>query len=235
MPTWLRRKYDAIGMTQFPAGPHLGVLQASFRGSVVLCIDVSGSMSMDDRTPQAVAGSHRFIDEALASRYDVGSLVFSARAIEGVLPLSADRDLLHGFAETLGGQRAHLEFWHDDDAYQRYCRDPATKNPVDMPSDGIASAIGRSADSLRGRPGDRVIAIFTDGEFFNPEPVTRSIEQAMREGIEVIMLGLGDEATRSIEDAANGEPIRAMTAAADDIADAIAGMASGLRRRSQRG
>ena len=44
MPGWIRRSFTAAGLTQIPPGPHLGALQGRFGGTVMLCIDVSGSM-----------------------------------------------------------------------------------------------------------------------------------------------------------------------------------------------
>ena len=45
MATWIRRPFDAPGLTQIPPGPHVRAVQGRFGGTVMLCIDVSGSMS----------------------------------------------------------------------------------------------------------------------------------------------------------------------------------------------
>jgi hypothetical protein len=45
MPTWIRRQFTAAGLTQIPVGPHLGSSQGRYGGTVMLCIDVSGSMN----------------------------------------------------------------------------------------------------------------------------------------------------------------------------------------------
>ena len=42
---WIRRSFDAVGVTQYKPGKHLAALQEPHLGKVILCIDVSSSMS----------------------------------------------------------------------------------------------------------------------------------------------------------------------------------------------
>src|ERR1035438_294547 len=75
MASWIRRSFTAPGMTQIPPGPHLGALQDRFGGTVMLCIDVSGSMA---GTPliEAVRGARQFVAEAIAAHYKIGVILW---------------------------------------------------------------------------------------------------------------------------------------------------------------
>ena len=46
MSTWIRRSFTGAGLTQSPPGPYFEALRASLSGTVVLCVDVSGSMTV---------------------------------------------------------------------------------------------------------------------------------------------------------------------------------------------
>ena len=74
MPTWIRRQFTAAGLTQIPAGPHLGSLQGRYGGTVMLCIDVSGSMN-GQPIWEAARGALEFVNEAVAAHYNVGVML----------------------------------------------------------------------------------------------------------------------------------------------------------------
>ncbi|ANZ41307.1 hypothetical protein BBK82_40440 [Lentzea guizhouensis] len=78
MSTWVRKNFDGIGVTQSPPGPHLAALQSRYGGTVLLCIDVSGSMS-GKRLRQAVDGGVAFLDEAANAHYRCGLVLWSDR------------------------------------------------------------------------------------------------------------------------------------------------------------
>ncbi len=80
MPTWIRRQFTAAGLTQIPAGPHLGSLQGRYGGTVMLCIDVSGSM---DGQPirEAVRGAREFVNEAVSAHYNVGVMLWNTQVV----------------------------------------------------------------------------------------------------------------------------------------------------------
>ena len=61
------------------AGPHLSSLQGRFGGTVMLCIDVSGSM---DGQPilEAVRGAREFVTEAVAAHYKVGVMLWNTQS-----------------------------------------------------------------------------------------------------------------------------------------------------------
>ncbi|GFJ86592.1 vWA domain-containing protein [Phytohabitans rumicis] len=94
MSDWIRRPFAGIGLTQCPPGRHLRKLQERYGGSVLLCIDVSGSMACADggartRLQHAVAGAERFVAEALAAHYAIG-LVLWHHQVAGFVPLTRD-------------------------------------------------------------------------------------------------------------------------------------------------
>jgi hypothetical protein len=60
---WVRRNYDAVGVTQSPPGKHLSALQEAYVGKALLCIDLSGWTV--SRLGEAVAGARQFVTEAI--------------------------------------------------------------------------------------------------------------------------------------------------------------------------
>jgi Mg-chelatase subunit ChlD len=74
-PTWIRRSFTAPGLTQIPPGPNLRAVQERFGGTVMLCIDVSGSMSGSPLI-EAVQGARQFVTEAVAAHYKIGVILW---------------------------------------------------------------------------------------------------------------------------------------------------------------
>ncbi len=204
MAGWLRRAYDAPGLTQYPTGRHLAAVQARFGGSVVVCLDVSGSM-YGNPLAQAVLGCERFVDEALEARYVVAMLLWH-HGVAGNTGLSRDRQELTRFLRTAtaGG------------------------------GNDIVPTLDRSESLLKGRVGDRVIAIFGDGDLGDPGAATARAAQLRAENIRIMTCGLGQASAESLDvistESGGAGP---RVAAVDDIADSIAGMSSGLRRRGR--
>ncbi len=201
MTAWIRRSFDAPGLTQYPTGPHLDAVQARFGGSVVLCLDVSGSMS-GAPLEQAVQGCRRFVDEALRAAYDVAVLLWDHRVVGATGPTRDRREL----DDFLGAASAHG-------------------------GTDVVPALQRARRLLDGLGGDRVVAIFGDGDL-GDEAGARVTSAAMRgEGIRIITCGLGLASADSLDaistETTGGGPRMAL---ADSIADSIAGMATGLRR-----
>ncbi len=82
MAYWIRRSFTSPGLTQIPPGPHLGKLQGKYGGgTVMLCIDVSGSM---DGRPlgEAVRGARTFVVEAVEARYKVGVMLWNDGVVD---------------------------------------------------------------------------------------------------------------------------------------------------------
>ena len=76
------------GLTQSPPGPYLRAIQNHYGGTVVLCIDVSGSMT-GRPLKEAIRGAGTFIEEALAAHYQVGLMLWTDR-IEALVEPTAD-------------------------------------------------------------------------------------------------------------------------------------------------
>ncbi len=205
MPKWTRRSFDAPGLTQYPPLRHLEAVQARFGGSVVLSLDVSGSMSGPPLT-QAVAGCRRFIDEALKAVYDVAVLFWDIRVV-GHTALTRDGGELHMFldrASSGGGTN-------------------------------VVPALGAAHRLLADRRGDRVVAIFGDGDLGDAAGARAKSDVMRAENIRIITCGLGLASAESL-DVISTEATGAGPRVADatDIADSIAGMAGGLRRTGRR-
>lgn len=198
---WIRRSYDATGLTQYPVGRHLRAVQDRLGGSVFLCLDVSGSMS-GSPLAQAVEGCRRFVAEALEAHYQVGLLL-----------------------------------WHHDVAdYTELTRHPKVIDQLlDRATAGggndILPTLRHCEAVLTRERGDLVIAIFGDGDLGNARAAQGEASRLAGKNIRIITCGLGNasaEQLNVISTEAVGAP---RTASANQIADAIAGMASGLTRK----
>lgn len=198
---WIRKAYDSAGLTQYPVGTHLGALQARFGGAVVLCIDVSGSMS-GSPLGQAIVGSKLFVAEALQNHYDAGVLLWDTGIQAAVAPTS-DRSVL--------------------DAALQAARAGGGTN--------VLPALLRAEQLLEGRSGDRVIAIFGDGDLGDASGALREATRLAGLGIRVITCGLGDASAEQLGAISTETADGPRVAQSGGIAEAIAGMASGLRQK----
>lgn len=81
MADWVRKTFESHGLTQHKPGPHLAKIQELACGWVVLCIDVSGSMS-GTRLVQACAGARRFLHEATNDNYRVALVSWDTGVVE---------------------------------------------------------------------------------------------------------------------------------------------------------
>ncbi|MCZ2826061.1 vWA domain-containing protein [Modestobacter sp. VKM Ac-2982] len=170
----------------------------------MVCLDVSGSM-YGYPLSQAVLGCERFVDEALEGHYAV-AMLFWHHAVAGSTGLTRDRGELVRFLRTAtaGG------------------------------GNNIVPTLDRSRALLQDLAGDRVIAIFGDGDLGDPGAATARAAQLQAENIRIITCGLGQASAESLDvistESGGAGP---RVAAVDDIADSIAGMSSGLRRRGR--
>ena len=200
---WLKRSYDSAGLTQYPTGKHLAAVQALFGGNVILCLDVSGSMSGANRLPQAIEGCTLFVTEAVAAGYSVGGVLWNqgVHQTSGNLTRTGqDATALFMGARSSGG--------NDILPTLRYCE-----------------------AMLEGKTGDLVIAIFGDGDLGNAKAAIAESRRLLEKGIRVITCGLGN-ASAEVLGAISSETSALRVAKSDDIAGAIAEMASGLKRRT---
>jgi Mg-chelatase subunit ChlD len=103
--SWVRRNFEAVGVTQYKPGRHLAAVQDHFRGRALLCIDVSGSMT--GALPIAVEGGLDFLAEAIEAHYLTG-LVLWNDAVRTYLPTTARPDAVRSAlrrASADGGTR----------------------------------------------------------------------------------------------------------------------------------
>jgi Mg-chelatase subunit ChlD len=199
--TWLRRQFESVGLTQHPVGKHLSKVQDRFGGSVILCLDVSGSMSGSPLT-QAVVGCRRFIEEAHEAHYKVG-LVFWNHAVESHVEVTKETKPLLALL-----QRAR-----------------ATGGTNILPTLALAE------QELAGREGDRVVAIFGDGDLGNARKAADAAQRLRAQDIRIITCGLGISSAESLGAIADEEELN--VAANDTISESIAAMAGGLKRRNR--
>lgn len=198
---WIKKAYDAVGLTQYPVGKHLAAIQNRLGGSVILCLDISGSM-YGESLRQAKIGCQRFVIEAISAGYSVAGLL-----------------------------------WHHDvSGHTQLKRDPIDVNRLfaNAESSGgnnIVPALQTSEVILAGSAGDLVIAIFGDGDLGDPGNARREAARLAARGIRVITCGLGASSAEELNAISTETNQAPRVAQQDNIADAIAEMAQGLRRR----
>jgi Mg-chelatase subunit ChlD len=200
MATWIRRAFSAPGLTQIPPGPHLSRLQSQYGGTVLLCIDVSGSMN-GAPILEAVRGAREFVIEAVAAHYKVGVMLWNHLVVEVCEPTSdgkAAQALLAPVDTALGGNDLLIALNHGHQILDRFT-------------------------------GDRVVALFGDGDLTPKDAVLVKVAQMKAENIRFVTRGLGAYAAREFGEITDEEPA---TASIDDVAalaDGIAGMAASLK------
>jgi Mg-chelatase subunit ChlD len=201
--SWVRRSFTAPGLTQIPPGPHLAALQGRFGGTVMLCIDVSGSM---DGRPilEAVRGARDFVAEAVAAHYKVGVMLWNTDVVAVAEP-SADGSganrLLASVTGAFGGT-------------------------------SLLAPLGRCHQILDEYSGDRVVAIFGDGDLGPVDLVLAKVAQMKAEDIRFVTRGLGAAAAREFARVSSADPSEVEVREVDDLAGGIAGMAASLNQRS---
>ena len=144
------------------------------------------------------------MDEALAAHYEV-AMLFWHHGVAGNTDLTRDREQLVRFLRgaTAGG------------------------------GNDIVPTLDRSRALLRDRPGDRVVAIFGDGDLGDEAAASRKAHALGTENIRILTLGLGLASAQSLNVISTETADEPRVAHADDIASSIAGLASGLRRRGR--
>jgi hypothetical protein len=212
MANWIRRRYDAVGVTQSPTGRHLAALQAPHIGRVILCIDVSSSRSAGDvgrtsRLVRAVAGARRFLEEAVSAHYQVGLVLWNQGITRSVPLASNPATALRALASatTSGGTN-------------------------------LTPTLQLGIRELGHLTGDRVMAIFGDGDVGPLPPAVGAARQAADLGIRIIVRGLGEHAAGQLSQiATDGDETSAVIQSADGIESGVAAMAAsvvgGLSRR----
>jgi Mg-chelatase subunit ChlD len=209
MADWIRRSFESAGLTQIPPGRHLRALQNRFGGgTVMLCIDVSGSM---DGRPirETVRGAMTFVDEAVAARYRVGVLLWNSDVAALAEPTEdgkAARRLLDRTKSASGGTSLlrPLERCH------------------------------QILDQFKEQRQDRVVAIFGDGDLGPRQQVLAKVAQMKAEDIRFVTRGLGSVAAREFAEVSGEEQPSVAINGVDDLAEGIATMATSLKSFSRR-
>lgn len=201
---WVRRNYDGVGVTQHPPGRHLPEVQDHYLGKVLLCIDVSGSMS-GEPLREAVAGGLEFVQEALDAHYRCGLLLWSDK-VDVHVPLTARE----------GKVRAAL------------------RNASICGGTALAPALQLVIDELTPLAGDRVCCIFSDGGIGDTQAAAQLAERARSAGIRFVVRGLGAGTALGLSDVvgAEGDRTEQVVADAGQLRSGIASMARSLRGRS---
>ncbi len=205
MSLWIRKNFDGIGLTQSPPGKYLEVLQQQFGGTVLLCIDVSGSMD-GEPLQQAIVGGEQFLNEAADAYYQCGLALWNNRVVSYVAPDSSLKNAIRTLrlAESSGGTNVV---------------------PALIVAKKLFAPMG----------GDRVLCVFGDGDGCGPKAVRLARELcAMGVRIVVRGLGPGATAALSklLCPGASAEDSQVIEDV-EDIGSGIASMAArltGIRR-----
>jgi uncharacterized protein with von Willebrand factor type A (vWA) domain len=201
MTTWIRRTFESAGITQVPHGSHIAQLQGRFGGAVMLMIDVSGSMN-GRPILEAVAGAKDFVREAVDARYRVGVMLWNTSVTAEALP-------------TLDGRDAMAVVEPVDSAYGG--------NALDGP-------LHRCHQILDQFTGDRVVALFGDGDLTPKSRVLERVAVMKADNIRFVTRGLGATAAREFAEISDEAPGTVTVETVDQLAAGIAGMAASLKR-----
>jgi uncharacterized protein (DUF58 family) len=199
--SWTRRVFDSTGLTQIPPGPFLSALQDKHAGgSVMLMIDVSGSM---DGTPirEAVRGARQFVAEAVEARYNVGVMLWNTGIVGVCAPEAtgtAALTVLAPVSSAYGGN-----------------------NLI-----GPLSTCHQMLDQFTG---DRVVALFGDGDLTPEAAVLAKVALMKSENIRFVTRGLGSYAGREFGRISDEAASSAQVDRVENLAQGIAGMAASLR------
>jgi Mg-chelatase subunit ChlD len=199
--SWIRRPFSAPGLTQIPPGPHLRAVQGRFGGTVMLCIDMSGSMH-GAPILEAVRGARQFVADAVTARYHVGVMLWNDR-VEAVSEPTADGKAALALLAPVNSA------WGENDLFV---------------------ALTHCHQILDRFTGDRVVAVFGDGDLTPKHQVLIKVAQMKAENIRFVTRGLGPSAAREFGEISDEDPSSAAIDNVADLADSIAGMATSLNR-----
>jgi len=201
-PAWIRRSFTAPGLTQIPPGPFLRAVQERFGGTVMLCIDVSGSMTGAPLV-QAVQGARQFVAEAVAAHYKIGVILWD----DGVA--AAAEPTTDGLAATGVLDAARIQG-----------------------GTNLLPGLVRCHQVLDGFTGDRVVALFGDGDLGSQrDEVLARVARMKAENIRFVTRGLGSHAAHVFGEISDEDPSSATIADVSDLAIGIADMATTLRTK----
>jgi VWA domain-containing protein len=201
--SWVRGSYDSPGLTQSPPGPYLAKLSDRYDvgpRTVLLCIDISGSMS-GRPLELAKSGGERFLTEAVDGRYDCGLVLWDSAVVTYVRPEPS-------------GQVAR-------EALRGACSGGGTD---------IIPCLLLAKQVLGPLAGDRVLCLFSDGEFGQQRWARDLARELCAMGVRIIVRGLGERVADALgELACPGCPDDQQTITHEDAIDTgIASMAANL-------
>jgi len=201
MSSWVRSNFDAIGLTQSPPGKYLEVLQRQYGGTVLLCIDVSGSMS-GEPLRQAIKGGEQFLREAVDAHYKCGLVLWNHQVERYVAPDTRHSKVLGVLrnAESTGGNDL-------------------------VPTLLVAKKLFQPPRD------DRVLCIFGDGDIGSQPTVVPLARELCAMGVRIVVRGLGPGATADLERLlcpGAAEPDSQVIEDVNSIGSGIASMAAGL-------
>jgi Mg-chelatase subunit ChlD len=199
MADWIRRPFTAAGLTQIPPGPHLAALQSHFGGTVMLCIDVSNSMG-GRPIREAVRGAKKFVAEAVAAHYKVGVMLWNTDVAALSEPTADGKAAMRLLGRARSGGGTSL-----------------------------IRPLERCHQVLDRFTGDRVVALFGDGDLGPRQRVLAKVAQMKSEDIRFVTRGLGATAAREFGEISSEEASSAAVDGVNDLADEIADMATSLK------
>lgn len=201
MADWVRRNFSGAGLTQVPPGPHLSTLQAHYGGTVLLLIDISGSMAGMPLV-EAVRGARGFVGEAVEAHYKVGVFLWNTQVVAACQPTREAGDSERVLTRAVAGGGTTL-----------------------LP------ALIRAHDVLGQFTGDRVVAIFGDGAVGPRDQVREEVARMKADDIRFVTRGLGAYAAHAFSELSDEEPEKSEVSDLSGLASGIQDMASTLKSK----
>ena len=195
----LGRRYAAHGITTHPPGQYFDQLSDLYAGKLLMVMDRSASMK-GRRLREAVAGACDLLGQAINESYIVGAVSFS------------------------GNARLELDLTTDPRAVERALK----RLDIDWTGTMMSQGISLAHRLLLKRRGERVIAIFSDGEDQNPTAALAAAAAARRDEIRIIA-ALGGSADPRFMREITGEGEDPEVVNDRQVREKIAGMAALLR------
>ncbi|HKS48317.1 MAG TPA: vWA domain-containing protein [Amycolatopsis sp.] len=207
MSSWLRKNFDGIGLTQSPPGPHLAALQAKYGGTVLLCIDVSGSMT-GKPLREAIKGGEQFLTEAWGAYYRCGIVLWHDKVARYVAPDASREKVLSGL-----------------------------RSSVRSGGTNIVPALEQALKVFRPLTGDRVLCVFGDGDLGNRRRAVMLSRELCAMGVRIVVRGLGRGAAEALAELTcpGQHDDEQLITGEQHIGAGIASMAKGLTMRRKNG
>jgi hypothetical protein len=162
----------------------------------MLLIDVSPSM-FGRPLDEALIGGKDFVDEAIEALYSVGIILWNS-GVAAVRPPTED----------------------GHPTYELLDRPAFTGDGTDL-----YPALVHCDELLKSYTGDRVVAVFGDGDLGTPSRVIPKVQEMKEKNIRFVTRGLGRRASEAFGSISDEAPEAAHVERVEDLAGSIAGMA----------